>query len=363
MKWNAKTFVFLIITILTVFSCAGNACASGSGAAEYIIIPPEGSLFMPDSMATRGTVGAALYNMADNKNINDVGTNSAQNDESSKTAPVILQKFSDVPKDSPYYMSANFCSSKGYISGYPDGTFRPEGYITRAEICVVLVRFFSLNTDIKIALPTDVATGHWASDSIAACISSGVMSGYEDKAFKPDKRLTRAELAVIIVSVKHLTQPENIIDFNDVPKTHWAYKYIACVSAPSFPELSPYESDVVRMINEERTKAGAGALVLDPFLCEMARMKAQDMADNGYFGHKSPKWGYPDEMMRAFGVTFNYYGENIACGDVIPADVVDNWVCSSPHLDNIVSKNYKRTGVGCAKGKNGALYWVQDFSD
>ena len=351
-----------------MLSGAADALAAGGGVLENNIIPPEGRLFLPESWATRATVVMALYNMADNRALLPADVNKGDLPDGTKLGPP--QGFYDVPQDSPYYIYVNFCANRGYVSGYPDGTFKPEGFITRAEMCTVLARLLSLKpggqTDLppdgQVDLPPDVQPGYWASGAISAIVGSGIMSGYEDKTFRPDNRLTRAELATIITNAKNLPLPRYIREFDDVPPSHWAYKNIACVSAPPIPEVSPFEIEVARLINAERAKAGVGELALDPFLCEIARIKARDMIDNDYFSHASPYWGTPDEMAAAFGFKYRSLGENIAYGAKTPAAVVADWASSPAHNSNIIDKDYNKTGVGCVIREDGVVFWVQEFA-
>jgi uncharacterized protein YkwD len=220
-----------------------------------------------------------------------------------------------------------------------------------------------LSAEGNASLPPDVPPGHWAAGSISAIISNKIMSGYEDRTFKLGNWLTRAELAAITVSAVRLQQSGNTPEFLDVPKTHWAYKSIACVSAPFVREPSPNEAEVARLANAARAKAGVQALTLDPLLCDIARMKAYDMANNNYFDHLSPKWGYPEVMVESLGIEFTYQGENIACGASTPADAISAWINSPSHYNNIVKKEYSKIGVGHATSEDGTVYWVQEFID
>jgi uncharacterized protein YkwD len=68
-------------------------------------------------------------------------------------------------------------------------------------------------------------------------------------------------------------------------------------------------------------------------------------------------------MLRAFGVAFDYSGENIAYGATFPDEVVEDWSYSPTHYENLLLKIYRKTGVGCAKDKNGTTYWVPMCSD
>ena len=81
--------------------------------------------------------------------------------------------------------------------------------------------------------------------------------------------------------------------------------------------VSSYEQQVVTLVNAERAKYGLAALTLDETLCGYARVKSQDMHDQGYFSHTSPTYGSPFDMMRSFGVSYRSAGENNAgsrCG-------------------------------------------------
>ena len=119
-----------------------------------------------------------------------------------------------------------------------------------------------------------------------------------------------------------------------------------------------YEQQVVTLVNAERAKYGLAALTLDETLCGYARVKSQDMHDQGYFSHTSPTYGSPFDMMRAFGVSYRAAGENIAMGYATPAAVVEAWMNSEGHRANILSANYTTLGVGYVADGG---YWTQWF--
>ena len=100
------------------------------------------------------------------------------------------------------------------------------------------------------------------------------------------------------------------------------------------------------------------ALTPDEPLCGYARVKSQDMHDQGYFSHTSPTYGSPFDMMRAFGVSYRTAGENIAMGYATPAAVVEAWMNSEGHRANILSANYTTLGVGYVADGG---YWTQWF--
>ena len=87
-------------------------------------------------------------------------------------------------------------SNGGIISGYPDGTFDPNGYITRAEFAVIAARFFDMDYQGEDLFP-DI-DGHWAQDYINQAAENGFIEGYPDGTFGPDKYITRAEAVTLV---------------------------------------------------------------------------------------------------------------------------------------------------------------------
>jgi len=122
--------------------------------------------------------------------------------------------------------------------------------------------------------------------------------------------------------------------------------------------LSAYEQKVVDLTNQERAKNGLPALKVDVTLSKMAHEKSRDMSANGYFSHTSPTYGSPFDMMKKYGITYRYAGENIAMGQRTPEEVVKAWMNSEGHRKNILSPNYSYIGVGYVAEGN---YWTQEF--
>lgn len=129
--------------------------------------------------------------------------------------------------------------------------------------------------------------------------------------------------------------------------------------------LSQFEQRVVDLVNLERQKAGLKPLVADIQLSKGARVKSQDMIDENYFSHTSPKYGSPFDMMKTFGISHGYAGENIAAGQTTPEAVVTAWMNSAGHRANILNANYGKIGVGYAYGPNSTYkhYWTQWFTN
>ena len=122
--------------------------------------------------------------------------------------------------------------------------------------------------------------------------------------------------------------------------------------------VSEYEKEVVRLVNEIRVENGLNELTLNTELSDIARLKSKDMKDNGYFSHTSPTYGSPFDMMKSFGITYKSAGENIAMGYKTPEAVVDGWMNSKGHRENILNSSYKEIGVGYVSSGN---YWTQMF--
>jgi uncharacterized YkwD family protein len=122
--------------------------------------------------------------------------------------------------------------------------------------------------------------------------------------------------------------------------------------------LSAYEQKVVDLTNQERAKNGLPALKVDLTLSKMAHEKSRDMSANNYFSHTSPTYGSPFDMMKKYGITYSYAGENIAKGQQTPEEVVNAWMNSAGHRTNILNTNYNYIGVGYVSQGN---YWTQEF--
>lgn len=127
--------------------------------------------------------------------------------------------------------------------------------------------------------------------------------------------------------------------------------------AQQTPEIGAFAKEVFAIVNQERAKAGLPALKLDSSLSAMAQEKAVDMAKNRYFDHTSPTYGSPFEMMKKYGISYSYAGENIAMGQRTAQEVMTGWMNSQGHRKNILNANYDAIGIGYYNG-----YWVQAFT-
>ena len=170
----------------------------------------EDSTFRPEGNMTRAEAAAMLARLQ--------GL-----DLSNKARP----NFVDV-RSGWYNAAINAVVNAGYMKGYPDGTFRPNGKITRAEFAQMIKAIDKANTGMA---PFADAKGHWAEAAINQAYANDRIAGYPDGTFRPNNHITRAEAVTVFnklydrsVSLKGLGDVlTDIVPFNDVNTSHWAY--------------------------------------------------------------------------------------------------------------------------------------------
>ena len=131
----------------------------------------------------------------------------------------------------------------GVISGYPDGSFKPDNNITRAEFASILVKAFELKSQSGKVFADTV--GHWAQDAIATAAHYGIVSGYDTNTFGPDDTITREQMAVMIVNATNLTPAQvelPFIDSNSI--SAWAREAMA--TAVNNGIINGYPDNTVR---------------------------------------------------------------------------------------------------------------------
>ena len=136
--------------------------------------------------------------------------------------------FSDVAADAWYCSSVSTLSRMGIIAGYPDGTFRPNAPITRAEFAAIATRFDNNGDKTPVSF-TDII-GHWAEGEITVAANHGWVSGYGDDTFRPQNQITRAETMSLVNRVlKRLPEtpadllPDMITWTDNADTSSWYY--------------------------------------------------------------------------------------------------------------------------------------------
>ena len=156
----------------------------------YIIGYPDGTV-QPGGQITRAEVATIFFRLL---------TDDVRDENLTKT-----NRYSDVAATAWYNTAVSTLSSMGIITGYPDGTFRPNAAITRAEFAAIAARF-DHDGDKTAAKFSDIAT-HWAKDEISIAYNNGWITGYPDGTFGPQRDITRAETMTLVNRVLN-RQPE-----------------------------------------------------------------------------------------------------------------------------------------------------------
>lgn len=125
--------------------------------------------------------------------------------------------------------------------------------------------------------------------------------------------------------------------------------------------LTRAAAEVVALTNAERASAGLPPLADDPFLAAAAQAHSADMVARAFYSHTSPDGSEPWHRAAAAGSTRGTIGENIACGQRSPAEVVHGWMDSPGHRANILKPAFTHIGIGFAGGGSAGTYWTQLF--
>jgi hypothetical protein len=131
----------------------------------------------------------------------------------------------------------------GYINGYPDGSVRPEGNITREEAAAILYRIQNHEYEKPFATTgtvfTDVDLNLWAVSEIEYMADRDVIYGYTDGSFKPKNYITRAEFAALIYRFAGIKSARTENPFSDLSEDHWAYSEIVSLAQSGLIEGYP----------------------------------------------------------------------------------------------------------------------------
>lgn len=146
---------------------------------------------------------------------------------------VYYNRFKDVPHTNWAYDLIMQSAQLGIVKGYEDGTFGPNKNLTRAETVVMLVR--SLGVEVPTnqkSVFTDLPDDNWATDYIMYAVGRGIVNGFEDGTFGSNQLVTRAQLAKMVTQTYNIEiNSSNLVSFSDIPETHWAYEFIQALAS------------------------------------------------------------------------------------------------------------------------------------
>ena len=140
---------------------------------------------------------------------------------------------SDIRPGDWYANTVGYAVQRGIVSGYPDGSFKPNKPITRAEFAAIASRFDALAQGNAISF-SDLAPSHWGYNAIRSAATKGWISGYPDNTFRPEQAITRAEVTAITNRMlnRHAdlywidAHPSEVIRFGDVKRSDWYFEPI-----------------------------------------------------------------------------------------------------------------------------------------
>ena len=181
--------------------------------AQYMIGYPDQN-FKPDNHMSRQEVTVMFSRLLN---------------ERPQKGVIYSRDYKDIPDDLWSVTAISYMSKLGMVKGYPDGNFMPRAAITRAEFAAMATRFADISAGSKTF--TDVAKDHWAYDVIQKAAAAGWISGYPDGSFKPDQPITRAEVVAITNRMLNRFADEAYVDahqdkilqFKDMNKGMWSY--------------------------------------------------------------------------------------------------------------------------------------------
>jgi hypothetical protein len=188
--------------------------------AAYVVGYPEGD-FRPEDFMTRAEAAAIFARLLADRNGDAIRGPYA---------------FPDIDEDAWYAEYVAYLKSCGIITGYPNGSFGAENAITRAEFTAMSVRFHESYAGKALSqtgsrLLKDVRDGHWAAADIEAAIANSWILGYPDGTFRAEADITRAEAVTVVNRVIDRPADKDFIDqnssslvrFTDLSSAHWAY--------------------------------------------------------------------------------------------------------------------------------------------
>ncbi|MDQ2087129.1 S-layer homology domain-containing protein [Herbivorax sp. ANBcel31] len=158
-----------------------------------------------------------------------------------------LEETEDLDKPEDLVPGSKEGIHKAYLSGYPDGNFKPENNITRAEAAVIFANLLEVdkNTQSKSDVNyTDLSGDHWATWAVEHVSDLGLFTGYPDGTFKPNNSITRAEFSTVVFKFMELEEPQQVKNKFDDSVGHWAQKYIEKLSKHGY--INGYPDDTFK---------------------------------------------------------------------------------------------------------------------
>jgi uncharacterized YkwD family protein len=278
---------------------------------------------------------------------------------------------------------------QGLVTGFADGTFRPDETVTEEQFLAMWLRAFGYRDDRSnrsrwsdpyyraaqsIGLPVtgkrEAAINRQSVAEMIAASDGQSLRGADAIQYLLDQGWSRGKTAPTVEGYRGqdlLTRAEAVQFIRNVMGSRGGAGAVQepepgteAEPADEPDQLSEDERLMFRLVNEERVKAGLKPLELDMELTRVARLKSRDMVDNKYFDHTSPTYGSPFEMIEQFGITFRAAGENLA-GNNSVEDAHVSLMNSRGHRANILNESFTHIGIGIVEGSIYGKIYTQMF--
>lgn len=229
---------------------------------ESYDIPP---LVQPDADSTENET--PIEEDIAPENLTDNSTDVAEPDE-----PAEIVLFKDVTASSEYFGAINFLKDYGVINGYPDGTFKPNGIVSRVEALKFILSGSGDNLTSANSLPfSDTSVNEWYADYIATAYNRQIVDGYPDNSFKPASTVNKAEFIKMLLLAMDADIDMNITKdvYSDVPRDAWFAPYVQYAKERNLLVIKNNEFRP----NEGMTRAEVSELLYRAVLLEVSGSK------------------------------------------------------------------------------------------
>ncbi|MFD5568676.1 CAP domain-containing protein [Streptomyces cadmiisoli] len=296
------------------------------------------------------------------------------------SAPAPPASSSAPPSSAPAAPSPHFLATVPAPPSHPPrGAADPDGFLALVNSARARAGSPPVSPDTRL---TGAARAH------AAAMAADGRLGVETRdGVSVYRRVTSAGFAYVTVGEHLVSGPRSPAEFMDhclrsegpgrtlrdpaFTHTGWAYAtagrsgtvhWTVLWARPLTPgDLTRVAGEVVGLTNRERDRAGLPPLAVDGTLTAAAQAHSADMVARDFYSHTAPDGSRPWDRAAAAGSTLRSIGENIACGQRSPAEVVTGWMNSPGHRANILKPGFTRIGIGFEGGGRAGTYWTQLF--
>lgn len=317
--------------------------------------------------------------------------------------------FSDVVDTHPYAEAIDLLRTRGIVNGYEDGTYRPGAPVNRAEFMQIVVRAtgraeaaqecvegFHAEFGSDARFLSDVPPGAWFEPALCTAVSSGIVSGYDDGTFRPDRVIAVAEAAKILAGSFGLVSadasdpwykrfvdalaearalPADIGAFDQQVDRGLLAEMTYLLVEPNHAHatvtyddvglhgaaIAPDHDGILAAVNARRAAAGLSELSRHPLLDQAALSHSENMLRHDFYAHEDPEGRRSGERIQETGyfddASSYAYGETIMLGTKTLDATIDAFMHSPLHKSIVLSPEYDEMGGGRAGD-----YWTFVFA-